>query len=103
MTLYEVYGPGAASGEFAGLPLLDVRCQLREAIAAANAWGGVVVRLEARVLSRWPWRREVLASRVVFAYRPPRVRKERKPLTVRLLRGKLNNGGRRPISNWKPR
>lgn len=102
MIMYEVYDKRALHRPFEGLPLLEVETARRPAERAAVAWGGVVVRVECDLVTRWPYVRVVRASRVVFVHRghPP---VEAEPaVTLREVRAKLNVYGK-PTTRYKRR
>lgn len=100
--MYEVYDKRALHRPFEGLPLLEVETARRPAERGAVAWGGVVVRVECDVVTRWPYVRVVRSARIVFVHRGKVVRDPEVAITLREVRAKLNVYGR-PTTKFKRR
>lgn len=89
-TFYEVYDKRALHEPLSTLPLLDRDTNILKAQCSARVWGGVVVRVEARVLAVHPLQRTVLASEVVFIHSPKPPRLDRRDrISIRELRGQI--------------
>jgi hypothetical protein len=93
-TLYEVYERRSELEGIDGLPLLDRTTNMHAAERTAREWGGVVFRLECRIITWRPMQREVVRMKIV--YRSPQRGTFPDPtagLTLRDLRGKLGKHG----------
>jgi hypothetical protein len=91
-TFFEVYPKRALVEPIDGLPLMDRNDTLHPAKISARAWGGVVVRVEADVVSRWPLVRRILTAEVIWVHKPaPR---KRPIIKHRTLMGKLRANDR---------
>ena len=68
--LYEIYPKRALLEPIDSLVLMD-RCRNRKkAIKSARAWGGVVVKISAEILTKRPLTRRVISQEVIFVHRP---------------------------------
>jgi hypothetical protein len=87
--LYEVYSKRAILEPIDTLVILDRDTWKIRAIKSARKWGGVVVKIEAEILTRHPLTRRVLKSEIVFIHRPKQRNQERDQITLKTLKGKL--------------
>lgn len=87
---FEVYTKQAIHEPITGLVLLDRETGLKKAKGSARAWGGVVVKVWARVTRTKPLEREILKAEIVFVHRPVRkANDERDKMTRKILMGKI--------------
>lgn len=94
-TLFEVYSKRAIHEPIANLVVLDRDTSLKKARASARTWGGCVVKVQAQILSRNPFTREILASEVVWVHKPRKPRNEaRDEITHKQLMGKLRQNSK---------
>lgn len=94
-TLFEVYSKRAIHEPIADLVLLDRDTSLKKARASARTWGGCVVKVQARIVSRNPFTREVLATEVVWVHKPrKRANDARDQITYKQLMGKLRGNSK---------
>lgn len=101
--LFEVYSKRAIHEPITGLVLLDRDTSLKKARASARTWGGCVVKVKARILSRNPFTREVLTSEVVWVHKPrKRANDARDQITYKQLMGKLR-GNSKSLYRGHPR
>src|SRR5688572_10075093 len=70
--LYEVYPKRALLEPFQDLVLMDRCWNKKKAITSARAWGAMVIRVEAEILTKYPLTRKVISSAVVFVHNPQR-------------------------------
>jgi len=93
--LFEVYSKRAIHEPIADLVLLDRDRSLKKARASARTWGGCVVKVQARIVSRNPFTREILASEVVWVHKPrKRPNQARDEITYKQLMGKLRGNSK---------
>jgi hypothetical protein len=94
-TLFEVYTKRAIHEPIEDLIILDRDTSLKKARASARTWGGCVVKVHARILSRNPLTREILASEVVWVHKPRKPASEaRDQITRKQLIGKLRQNNK---------
>jgi len=93
---YEVYEKRALHEDYRQLPLLDRTPRKERAVASANAWGGVVLRLTAAPDG-------TVAAEVVHVHRRRSERATAPVVTLKGLLGRLYPDSRRPVSRIKPR
>lgn len=88
--LYEVYDKRAILHGIDGLVLLDRDTDQNRAKKSARAWGGVVMKVTARILNRYPLQREVIHAELFFIHtpRPPKL-EDSDQITMKALKGKL--------------
>jgi hypothetical protein len=94
-TLFEVYPKRALHEPLADLVLLDRDTSLKKARASARQWGGCVVKIQARVVSRNPFTREIVAQEVVWVHKPRKPASQaRDQITRRQLIGKIRENSK---------
>lgn len=102
-TFYEIYDKRALYEPLATLPLLDRDRDIKNAKASARLWGGVVMKIQARILKPFPLEREIVVAQVVFIHTPRPVRQEpRDRITIKELKGQLRRH-KHPHLRRKPR
>lgn len=95
ITLFEVYPKRAIHEPIADLVLMDRDTSLKKARASARTWGACVVKVTARIVSRNPFTREVLASEVIWVHKPrKRANQARDEITYKQLMGKLRGNNK---------
>lgn len=89
-TLYEIYPKRALQEPFATLVMMD-RCRTKKkAVKSARAWGGVVIKIEAEILTKYPLTRRVISSRIIFVHNPARkAGHERERMSRKVVMGKI--------------
>lgn len=89
-TIYEVYPKRALQEGFEQLVLMD-RCRLKKkAIKSARAWGGVVIKIEAEILTKYPLTRRVISHKIIFVHNPARkAGHDRERVTRKHVMGKI--------------
>lgn len=93
--LYEIYSKRAIHEPIAGLVILDRDTNKKKAILSAIRWGAVVVRIEARILTKYPLTREVLSSAVIWIHKPAkRIADRPNTMTRKVLMGKLRQNSK---------
>lgn len=93
--LFEVYTKRAIHEPIADLVLLDRDTSLKKARASARQWGGCVVKVQARILSRNPFTREILASEIVWIHKPRKgANQARDEITHKQLMGKIRSNSK---------
>lgn len=93
--LFEVYPKRALHEPIADLVLLDRDTSLKKARASARTWGGCVVKVQARIVSRNPFTREVVASEVVWVHKPRKPASQaRDQITRKQLIGKIRGNSK---------
>lgn len=89
-TMFEVYPKRAIHEPIDTLVLLDRDTSLKKARASARKWGGCVLKIRARILTRQPLTREVVSQQVVFVHKPRKpASDDRDQITRKQLMGKL--------------
>lgn len=95
VTLFEVYPKRAIHEPLTDLVLLDRDTSLKKARASARTWGACVVKVQARILSRNPFTREIVASEVVWVHKPRKAASQaRDQITRKQLMGKLRQNSK---------
>jgi len=93
--LFEVYPKRALHEPIDTLVLLDRDTSLKKARASARQWGGVVLKIRAKILTKNPLTREVITQEVVFVHKPRKpVSDERDQITRKQLMGKLRQNNK---------
>lgn len=89
-TIYEIYPKRALQEPFTGLVMMDRCTNRKKAVISARKWGGLVIQIEAEILTKYPLTRRVVSSRIVFVHRPARKAGEgRDKVTRKAVMGKL--------------
>lgn len=95
VTLFEVYPKRALHEPITDLVILDRDTSLKKARASARTWGGCVVKVQAQILSRNPFTREILTSEVVWVHKPRKTsNKARDEITHKQLMGKIRQNSK---------
>lgn len=90
VVLYEVYPKRALQEPISGLVILDRTTAIQKAKTSARRWGGVVARVEARIVSKYPMVRVILKSEIVFVHKPRKAsNQQRDQITRKQLMGKI--------------
>jgi hypothetical protein len=98
VTLYEVYDKRALLDPLDTLPLLDRDRDVKEAMASARAWGGVVMKISARITQAYPLKRDIITAQVLFVHTPRPTRAEpRDRITFKDLRGRIRQANHRNL------
>lgn len=100
IVLYEVYSKRALHEPIETLVLYDRDTNNREAIDSAIQWGGVVMKVEAVILSREPMTRRVISSEVYWIHTPTRPKEQGERQTIPKIKSKLH---KKHFKSWQPK
>jgi hypothetical protein len=103
VTLYEVYDKRALYEPLATLPLLDRDRDVKKALASARAWGGLIMKISARITQAYPLKRDIITAQVHFIHTPrPDPPEPRDRITIKELKGQIRRH-KHPHLRKKPR
>lgn len=95
VTFFEVYSKRAIHEPISQLVVLDRDRSRKKAVISARSWGACVVRVEARILKKYPLTREVVRWEVIWVHKPRRPGNQgRDVMTRRQLMGKLRQNSK---------
>lgn len=100
--IYEVFCKRAIHEPIDTLVVLDRDRSRKKAVKSARAWGGVVVRIRARIIQCQPMIREVLDSELVFVHKPRKpANEDRDKITRKQLMGKLRSNSKSTYKGFR--
>lgn len=88
-TLYEVYPKRAIHEPITDLVMMDRGNNKKKMIVSARKWGAVVVKVECKILTKYPLTRDVISTEIVFVHKPAKHGRADDQITRKVVMGKF--------------